>query len=127
MRKLCFLFMFLLLFGCFDAKEKKLSQEEIDAQTEAERKTDSLVNFSKKVIETRNLTQSFSGVHNHIMGSGNLAFDAHQDPVKTRRMIENYAKLAERYKEYAPKIEEGRQKMIKAYKEAQKEEEKRVY
>jgi len=95
--------------------KKEISQAETDAQAEAARKSDSLINSSKKVIENKNLTQSFAGIHSHIYGSGDLAFDAHQDPVKTRRMIRNYAKLAEKYREYAPKIEEARRKMLESY------------
>lgn len=113
-------------FGCSSQKQE-LSQAEIDAQIEAVRKTDSLLNSSKKVEEAKNLTQAFSGIHNHITGTGNLAFDAHQDPVKTRRMIENYAKLAEMYKENAPKVEEARRKMIEKHKEAQRQEAARIY
>jgi len=117
---------FLLIFGC--ASKTELSQDEIDARVEAARKADSLLNSSKKIEEQRNLTQTFSGIHAHgLMGSGNLAFDAHQDPEATRRMIRNYARLAEDYKKIAPKIEENRRKMIQAFKESQKEEERRIY
>jgi hypothetical protein len=127
MKKICFLFVFFMLLGCLNQPKKEVSQEEINAQIEAARKTDSLLNSSKKVMENKNLTQSFMGIHNHLMGSGNLAFDAHQDPIKTRRMIRNYAKLAERHKEYAPKIEEARRKMLEAYRKSAKEEEARIY
>jgi molecular chaperone DnaK (HSP70) len=127
LKEILFFSVFLLIFGCFSSSEKELSQEEIDAKIEAARKTDSLLSSSKKVEESKNLTQSFAGVHGHLMGTGNLAFDAHQDPVKTRRMIRNYAKLAERYRENAPKVEEARRKMIKAYQDAQKEEAERIY
>lgn len=127
MKNFCFLFAAFLLSGCLSSPEKEISQAEIDAQAEAARKSDSLMNFSKKVMENKNLTQSFTGIHSHLMGSGNLAFDAHQDPVKTRRMINNYAKLAEKYKEYAPKIEEARRKMLESYKESVKQEEARIY
>ncbi|MDR0305179.1 MAG: hypothetical protein LBH98_10520 [Chitinispirillales bacterium] len=127
MKKLLFPLALFLLIGCLKQPKKELSQEEKATQTEAARKADSLINFSKKVIETRDLAQSFAGIHNHLMGSGNLAFDAHQDPVKARRMMKNYAKLAERYREYAPKVEEARRKMIQSYKESVKEEEARIY
>ena len=118
----------ILAFGCNSPKQE-LSQAEIDAKIEAARKTDSLLNSSKKLEETKNLSQAFSGIHGHsgLMGTGNLAFDAHQDPEKTRMMIRNYARMAERYKESAPKIESARRKMIERYKEAAAEEAARVY
>jgi len=127
MKTLCFLSAAFLLLGCSLQPKKEISSAEIAAQAEAARKSDSLINSSKKVIENKNLAQSFAGVHNHIYGSGNLAFDAHQDPVKTRRMIKNYAKLAEKYKEFAPKIEEARRKMLESYRESVKQEEARIY
>jgi len=127
MKRFCFLLAFFLFFGCSLQPKKEISQAEIDAQTEAARKSDSLINSSKKVIEDKNLTQSFAGIHSHIYGSGNLAFDAHQDPVKTRRMIKNYAKLAEKYKEAAPRIEEARRRMLESYRESVRQEEARIY
>lgn len=127
MKRFCFLLAAFLLLGCSLQPKKEISQAEINAQAEAARKSDSLINSSKKVIENKNLSQSFSGIHSHIYGSGNLAFDAHQDPVKTRRMIRNYAKLAEKYKEYAPKIEEARRRMLESYRESVKQEEARIY
>jgi hypothetical protein len=127
MKRACFVFAMFLLFGCLGQSKVELSQEEIAAQAEAARKTDSLLNSSKKVMDTKNLTQSFSGVHNHLTGSGNLAFDAHQDPEKTRRMIRNYAILAEKYKANAPKAEEARRKMIESYMKSVREEEARIY
>ena len=127
MKRFCFLLAAFLVLGCSLQSKKEISQAEIDAQAEAARKSDSLINSSKKVIEDKNLTQSFAGIHSHIYGSGNLAFDAHQDPVKTRRMIRNYAKLAEKYKEYAPRIEEARRRMLESYKESVRQEEARIY
>ena len=81
MKLICFLFLPFLLLGCFATQKQDVSQEELAARIEAVRKSDSLINYSKDVMETRNLAQAISGVHTHgIMGSGNLAFDAHQDP-----------------------------------------------
>ena len=127
MKRYCFFLAAFLLLGCSFQSKKEISQAEITAQAEATRKSDSLINSSKKVIEDKNLTQSFAGIHSHIYGSGNLAFDAHQDPVKTRRMIKNYAKLAEKYKEAAPRIEEARRRMLESYRESVRQEEARIY
>lgn len=115
-----------MVFGCNSPKQE-ISQAEIDAKIEAARKTDSLLSSSKKLEESKNLSQAFMGVHGHTMGTGNPAFDAHQDPVKTQQMIRNYARMAERYKENAPKIESARRKMIERHREMQKEEAARVY
>jgi len=128
MKKIIVFSAILLIVGCGNFSKQEISQDEINARLEAARKADSLLNLSKTIEEERNLTQVFSGIHAHgIMGSGNLAFDAHQDPEATRRLIRNYALLAERYRESAPQVEEARRKMIQAYQEAQREEQRRIY
>jgi hypothetical protein len=127
MKNLLFFSAILLIFACVNSPKQEISQAEINARAEAARKADSLLSSSKKMEEQKNLTQAFSGIHAHTMGSGNLAFDAHQDPEATRRLIRNYALLAERYRESAPKVEEARRKMIQEYQKAQEEEKRRIY
>jgi len=132
MMKLLLPSMIFLVFGCFDSPKQELTQDEINARIEAKReaarKADSLLNSSRQIEEARNLSQAFAGIHVHgLGGSGNLAFDAHQDPEQTRRMIRSYAILAEKYKENAPRIEEARRKMIRNFQEAQEEENRRLY
>jgi hypothetical protein len=118
---------FLLSFACNPPKQG-LSQEELEAKIEAARKTDSLLNWSKGIEDARGLSLVFSGVHAHgIMGTGNLAFDAHQDPEQARLMIRGFATLAENYKENVTKIEEARRQMIRDFQKAQEEENRRIY
>ena len=119
---------FFFAFGCGTSPKQEISQAEIDAKIEAARKTDSLLNVSEQVEEARNLTQAFSGIHVHALGgSGNLAFDAHQDPQQTRLMIRGFAALAENYSENAQRIEEARRQMIRNFQEKQEEENRRAY
>jgi hypothetical protein len=126
-KKSLFFFAFLLLLGCADSPKQELTKEEVAARAEAARRADSLINWSRQLEEDRNLSQAFSGIHTHIMGSGNLAFDAHQDPELNRRMVRASAAIAEQYRKTAPKVEEARRQMIQAFQEAQREEERRVY
>ncbi|MCL2845792.1 MAG: hypothetical protein FWE23_10165 [Chitinivibrionia bacterium] len=123
--------LFLLFFGCGNnsvQQYSRLSQVEIEARIEAARLADSLLNFSSIMEEERDLSGAFSGVHVHgLRGSGNLAFDAHQDPAATRRLLQSSAILAERYREMAPQVEEARRRMIASFNEARKEEERRLY
>ena len=119
---------FLLLFGCVNPPRPQLSQDEIDAKIEAARKTDSLLNLSQQIEESRNLAQAFAGIHVHgLGGSGNLAFDAHQDPDRTRQILLEYEKLAERYAGSEPKIREARLQMIRNFQEEKEEEMRRIY
>jgi len=130
MRITLLLSLFFLIVGCANSAKpiSEPTQAETDARREAARLADSLLNFSSLAEEELGLSGAFVGVHTHgIRGSGNLAFDAHQDPAATRRLLQNYALLAERYREAAPKVEEARRRMIAAFNEAQREEERRLY
>jgi len=131
--RITFLLSLIFLFlGCVDNSSvqeySQLTQAQIDARIEAARLADSLLSYSSALEEQRDLSSSFAGIHRHgLMGSGNLAFDAHQDPEATRRLLQSYAILADRYREMAPQIEEARRRMIAEFNAARKEEERRLY
>jgi len=119
---------FLLLFGCVNPPRPQLSQDEIDAKIEAARKTDSLLNLSQQIEESRNLAQAFAGIHVHgLGGSGNLAYDAHQDPVETQRMLKFYNLIAEVNKEKFSLAEDARRQALINHREAKEEEMRRIY